>query len=118
MSTPSPEAVSFEPPATGTPPGAGGGFPMPEPPPPYRGKGDPTGERILEAAERLLRERGAVHSVRVADVAEAANISRQSVYLHFDNRAGLLEAVTRRMDEKTGFTATIGEIWCRPGQIL
>ncbi len=89
-----------------------------QPPPPYRGKGDPTGERILDAAERLLRERGAAHAVRVADIAAAAGVSRQSVYLHFDNRAGLLVAVTRRMDDRLGFIATVAEICCRDGQIL
>ena len=90
----------------------------PEPPPPYRGKGDPTAERILDAAERLLRRRGAAHAVRVADIAAAAGVSRQSVYLHFQNRVGLLIAVTRRMDERLGFIDTIAEISCRPGQIL
>jgi AcrR family transcriptional regulator len=89
-----------------------------QPPPSYRGRGDPTAERILDAAERLLFERGAAHAVRLADVAEAAHLSRQSLYLHFENRAGLLVAVTRRLDERSGFAEIIGEIWCRPGQIL
>jgi AcrR family transcriptional regulator len=88
------------------------------PPPPYRGRGDPTAERILDAAEGLLRERGAAHAVRLADVAAAAGVSRQSVYLHFENRVGLLVAVTRRMDERLGFVDTVAEICCRPGQIL
>ncbi len=89
-----------------------------EPPPPYRGKGDPTAERILDATERLLVERGAAHAVRLADVAAVAGVSRQSVYLHFENRAGLLVAVTRRMDERLGFLDRVREISCRPGQIL
>jgi AcrR family transcriptional regulator len=89
-----------------------------QPPPPYRGRGDPTGERILDAAESLLRERGAAHAVRLADVAGAAGVSRQSVYLHFQNRAGLWVAVTRRMDERLGFVDKVAEICCRSGQIL
>jgi AcrR family transcriptional regulator len=96
----------------------GGAPPTLPPPPPYQGRGDATGERILDEAERLIRERGAAHRVRVVDIAAAAGVSRQSLYLHFESRAGLLAAMTRRMDERSGFSETVGEIVCRPGQVL
>jgi AcrR family transcriptional regulator len=57
--------------------------------------------RILEASVRLLEaHRG--RSVRMVDIAKAAGISRQAVYLHFASRAELLEATTRYLDEVLG----------------
>lgn len=38
----------------------------------------------------------------MAEVARAAGVSRQAVYLHFKSRAGLLLAVVRHMDERDG----------------
>lgn len=57
----------------------------------------PTRERILEAAGRLL-EQGGGRRVRMADIAREARISRQAVYLHFENRAELLLATLRHID--------------------
>lgn len=39
------------------------------------------------------------HGVRMSDIAKAAGISRQAVYLHFPARADLLIATTRYVDE-------------------
>jgi AcrR family transcriptional regulator len=61
-----------------------------------------TPTRILEAAWSLVIERGSVH-VTVAEIAAAAGVSRQLVYFHFDNRAGLLTAMARHRDEASGF---------------
>jgi AcrR family transcriptional regulator len=61
-----------------------------------------TPTRILEAAWELVLERGTV-DVTVADIAAAAGVSRQLVYFHFDNRAGLLTAMARHRDESSGF---------------
>ena len=58
-------------------------------------------ERILEVASELVRERGA-SAVTMAEVARAAGVSRQMVYLHFQNRAGLFTAITRWHDERAG----------------
>ena len=63
-----------------------------------------TKERILEAAWTLVRERGP-SAVTVADIAAAAGVSRQLVYFHFANRAGLLVALTRHQDSRSGFRA-------------
>ena len=50
---------------------------------------------------RLLEEhRG--QSVRMGDIAAAAGISRQAVYLHFASRAELLVATTHYVDEQLG----------------
>jgi AcrR family transcriptional regulator len=56
--------------------------------------------RLLDVTRRLVSERGA--GVSMADVAAAAGLSRQAVYLHFGSRAGLFVAVVRHMDEVAG----------------
>ena len=61
-----------------------------------------TPTRILEAAWELVLERETV-DVTVAEIAAAAGVSRQLVYFHFDNRAGLLTAMARHRDESSGF---------------
>lgn len=40
--------------------------------------------------------------VRMSDIAKAAGISRQALYLHFDDRSNLLIATTQYMDDKLG----------------
>jgi AcrR family transcriptional regulator len=57
--------------------------------------------RILEAAWRLARERGL--GVSVGEIAAAAGVSRQLIYVHFSSRAGLLVAMTRHQDARSGF---------------
>lgn len=56
--------------------------------------------RILDAARDLVAQRGA--GITMADVARAAGVSRQAVYLHFSSRASLFVAVVRHMDEQEG----------------
>ncbi|RLJ59124.1 TetR family transcriptional regulator [Litoreibacter meonggei] len=57
-----------------------------------------TRDRILLATLNLL-EAGGGSAVRMSDIAKAAKISRQALYLHFPNRAELLVATTRYLDE-------------------
>ena len=57
-----------------------------------------TRDRVLQTTWKLLEDGGA-SSVRMADIAKAAQISRQALYLHFPNRAELLVATTRYLDE-------------------
>ncbi|MBO6602938.1 MAG: TetR/AcrR family transcriptional regulator [Roseicyclus sp.] len=59
-------------------------------------KNEDTRTRILKAALALLESGTAV---RMSDIAKAAGISRQALYLHFPNRADLLIAATRYLDE-------------------
>ncbi|QUS57090.1 TetR/AcrR family transcriptional regulator [Pseudovibrio brasiliensis] len=58
----------------------------------------PTRDRILKSTWQLL-EAGNGNAVRMSDIAKAAKISRQALYLHFPNRADLLTATTRYLDE-------------------
>lgn len=53
---------------------------------------------ILEAAWELVDASGS-QAVRMQDVAEAAGVTRQTVYFHFDNRANLLVELARYVDE-------------------
>ncbi|HEU4648483.1 MAG TPA: TetR/AcrR family transcriptional regulator [Gemmatimonadales bacterium] len=57
--------------------------------------------RILDAALDLLTQRGGA-AVSIAEIARAAQLSRQAVYLHFADRADLLAAVARYVDERSG----------------
>ena len=57
-----------------------------------------TRNRILQSAWKLL-EAGSGGDVRMSDIAKKAGISRQALYLHFPNRADLLVATTRYLDE-------------------
>ncbi len=60
-----------------------------------------TRERILKSTWSLLEsERASL--VRMSDIATAAKVSRQAVYLHFPNRSELLVATTRYLDEVHG----------------
>ncbi len=71
-----------------------------------RGEGD-TRTRILEAAWSLLE--AGEGAVRMADIAKAAGISRQALYLHFPNRADLLIATTRHIDAVKDVDARLAE---------
>jgi AcrR family transcriptional regulator len=63
--------------------------------------GDDTRARILDAAIREIGERHTAE-VTIAQIAAAAGVSRQLVYFHFSNRAGLLTAMARHRDEAGG----------------
>ena len=67
-----------------------------------------TRTRILDAAWKLL-ESGAVRGVRMSDIAKAAGISRQALYLHFPSRAELLVATTRHVDEVKDVDSRLSE---------
>ena len=57
-----------------------------------------TRTRILQATWEMLEENQG-SGVRMADIAGRAGLSRQAVYLHFNNRSELLIATTRYLDE-------------------
>ena len=66
-----------------------------------------TRARILGTAWRLVRDRGA-GAVTVKEVAAEAGVSRQLVYFHYQNRAGLLLAMARHQDRSSGFLHAVG----------
>ena len=69
--------------------------------------GDPqTRKRLLQKTWQLL-ERSRGHEVRIDDIAHAAGLSRQAVYLHFGSRARLLIATARYVDEVKGVEARV-----------
>ena len=62
--------------------------------------------RVLDAALRLIRKRGHA-TVTMAEIAKAARLSRQAVYLHFADRAELMAALARHVHESLGIPAAI-----------
>jgi AcrR family transcriptional regulator len=67
-----------------------------------------TRDRILGAAWERVSEHGP-GAVTVAAVARDAGVSRQLVYFHYGNRAGLLTAMARHRDEAGGFPQRVVE---------
>lgn len=57
--------------------------------------------RILDAALALIQRRKGA-DVSMAEIAKAAGVSRQAVYLHFADRADLMLALVRYAHEKLG----------------
>jgi AcrR family transcriptional regulator len=57
--------------------------------------------KILEAALHLAETKGA-DALRMEDVAKAAGLSRQAVYLHFASRTGLFVALVEHVDASRG----------------
>jgi len=68
-----------------------------------------TKTRILEATWRLLEERHG-QGVSMSDVARAAGISRQAVYLHFNSRTELMVATTQYVDEIKGLNERLSQL--------
>jgi AcrR family transcriptional regulator len=62
--------------------------------------------RVLDAALKLLRRHGHA-TVTMAQIAKAARLSRQAVYLHFADRAELMAALARHVHESLGLPAAI-----------
>ncbi len=61
-------------------------------------KSERTKDEILDVAWDLIAEQGA--DISLADIASAAGLTRQSIYVHFGSRGGLLMALVRRADER------------------
>ncbi len=71
-----------------------------------------TRERILQVTWTFFEQRGA--SFTIDEVAEAAGVSRQAVYLHFGSRAGLFIATVRHQDELHGIEARFAAAMDQP----
>jgi AcrR family transcriptional regulator len=79
------------------------------------GTGDTRG-RILDAALSLVTRRGGA-DVTMAQIARAARISRQALYLHFADRAALFTAVVRHADERQGIPEAVRRILDAPDAV-
>lgn len=71
-----------------------------------------TRARILRAAWRLIEQGGTTPGLQ--DVAREAAVSRQAVYLHFGDRAGLLVALVEFMDESLDKESVVAKILGAP----
>lgn len=76
------------------------------------GRGPGTRIRILKAALEVIDERGS--ELTLADVADRAGVSRQSVYLHFGDRSGLLTALVEYGDETLGLEDLVENAFAAP----
>ena len=75
--------------------------------------GEPaTRRRILQATWELIGERRS--NPKLSEVAERASVSRQAIYLHFGDRAGLLVALVQHVDEVLGLTQLAAHIFDAP----
>lgn len=75
-----------------------------------------TRRRILDAARGLLEERG-YHGVGLEEVAVAAGVSRQSIYVHFGSKAALLVELVGDVDEQEGLPALAEAVERAPSAI-
>ena len=73
---------------------------------PRRRPPDVRREQILDAAERVLVERG-LAATTMADVAEGAAVAKGTVYLYFESKAELLAGLRARYFER--FAAGLGD---------
>jgi AcrR family transcriptional regulator len=72
--------------------------------------GDPqTRERILVTTRALVAEGGA--KLKLSEVADRAGVSRQAVYLHFRDRAGLLVALVQHMDKSLALSESLSHVF-------
>lgn len=62
-------------------------------------KSSPTREALLEAACTLFYQRG-IHATSVDAILEKAGVARQSLYLHFNSKDGLVAEFLKVRDER------------------
>jgi AcrR family transcriptional regulator len=65
--------------------------------------------RILDAANRMLLERG-YHGVGLEAVARSAGVTRQTVYDQFGSKSGLLGAMIARSEELAGLPLVLQKV--------
>ena len=63
---------------------------------------------ILAAARKLLEARG-YFGVGLEDIAAAAGVSRQAIYLHFGSKSNLLLELARHIDDSQGLPALVAQ---------
>lgn len=75
-----------------------------------------TRTKILSAALALIRRRGGA-DISLGEIARAARLSRQAIYLHFADRADLMIALIRYVDELRGLSEKLRKIAEAPSGI-
>lgn len=65
--------------------------------------------RILAAAVNLIQQKGGA-DVTMAEIAKAAGLSRQAVYLHFEDREALLLSLARYADDRRGLDSEVARV--------
>jgi AcrR family transcriptional regulator len=87
-----------------------------------RGSGDRLRHEILDAATELLLETGQARAVSIRSVAQRVGVTSPSIYLHFEDKDALLDAVCARylarLDKEMeraaiGHTATVDVLRAR-----
>lgn len=68
-----------------------------------------TRERVLELAHTMIRDRGNA-AISLVELAEAAGLSRQALYLLFGSRAGLLMALVDHLDATSSGPARLAAL--------
>lgn len=76
-----------------------------------------TRRRILEAATTLLRQQDG-RQVSMRAIAERAGVSRQALYLHFDDRAELLLATVDHIDSSGPLSDLHQRVWDAPNGVI
>lgn len=71
---------------------------------------------LLEAARDLIEKRGA-SDVRLADIARAAGVTRQGLYLHFSSRNALLLALVEYVDRQEELGRHAADVWDAPDAV-
>jgi AcrR family transcriptional regulator len=70
-----------------------------------------TRDRILDEARRLLVERG-YHGVGLDEIAHAAGVSRQAIYMHhFKSKSDLLLAMVEHVDRTAGIAEHVAPVF-------
>lgn len=69
-----------------------------------------TKTRLLDAARMLVEQHGP-HGVRMEDIASKAGVSRQSAYLHFHSKTGLLLALVAHVDSQRDVNELVDRLW-------
>jgi AcrR family transcriptional regulator len=75
-----------------------------------------TRETILAAALKLFTEFGP-GEIRLEDIAQRAGVSRQSVYIHFGSRAGLLLALVQYVDTDGILEGLVQRVFSAPNPL-
>jgi len=70
-------------------------------------------ELILDAAITLIKNRQGAE-ISMAEIAKRAGVSRQAVYLHFNDRATLLVELARYADRKRGLQKALDHVLDAP----